>query len=241
MLADLGIALNVRDERTDGYPLAARFSGSLCATNRRAAEALLEHDMGVLCAPPGSGKTVVGAQLIARRGLSTLVLVHRKPLVEQWIARLREFLDLDPLAIGVIGARPRADGPGRHRDRPSVGSKEFDLTRLGRYGHVVVDECHHVPAVSVERVLGACPARFVTGLTATPYRRDGHHPIIAMQCGPVRHTISRHATAGGLTMRVVRRDTPFDPAVLPPEPGSRRSTPRSPTIRPDSNSSRSTC
>lgn len=82
---------------------------------------------------------------------------------------------------------------------------------------MVVDECHHVPAVSIERLLARCPARFVTGLTATPYRRDGHQPIIAMQCGPVRHTIDA-VTDTALTLRVVRRDTPFDPAVLPSEP-----------------------
>ena len=92
---------------------------------------------------------------------------------------------------------------------------------LANYGHVVVDECHHVPAVSTERVLRSAPARYVTGLTATPYRRDGHHPIIAMQCGPVRHTADRHARHPDeqLKLHVVRRETPFDPAVLPTDAG----------------------
>jgi superfamily II DNA or RNA helicase len=88
---------------------------------------------------------------------------------------------------------------------------------LATYEHVVVDECHHVPAVSIERVLADCPARFVTGLTATPYRRDGHQPIIAMQCGPIRHTIAEQRNVT-LALRVVRRDTEFDPSTLPPEP-----------------------
>ncbi len=80
---------------------------------------------------------------------------------------------------------------------------------LAGYGHVVVDECHHVPAVTTERVLQAAPARYVTGLTATLRRRDGHHPIVAMQCGPVRHTIDQGSTHAGraLQLRVVRRDT----------------------------------
>lgn len=87
---------------------------------------------------------------------------------------------------------------------------------LADYGHVIVDECHHVPVVTTERVLQAAPARYVTGLTATLRRRDGHHPIVAMQCGPVRHTIAqgtmdKHA----LQLRVVRRDTDFDPSALP--------------------------
>jgi superfamily II DNA or RNA helicase len=85
------------------------------------------------------------------------------------------------------------------------------------YGHVVIDECHHVPAVQVERVLSAIPARYVTGLTATPYRRDGHQPIITMQCGPVCHTISRPMVHAGAAVerRVVRKDTSFDPSILP--------------------------
>ncbi len=80
---------------------------------------------------------------------------------------------------------------------------------------------HHVPAVTTERVLQTAPARYVTGLTATPYRRGGHHPIIAMQCGPIRHEIDRHTARSGaqLSLRIVRRDTTFDPAVLPTDAG----------------------
>jgi superfamily II DNA or RNA helicase len=90
-----------------------------------------------------------------------------------------------------------------------------DLVR--DYGHVVVDECHHVPAVQVERVLSAIPARYVTGLTATPYRRDGHDPIITMQCGPVRHMITGPKVSADqpFDRRVIRRETSFDPTVLP--------------------------
>jgi superfamily II DNA or RNA helicase len=91
---------------------------------------------------------------------------------------------------------------------------------LGRYGHVIVDECHHVPAVTTERVLRSAPARYVTGLTATPKRRDGHHPVIAMQCGPIRHTIGRDAARAlqPLTRSVVHRETDFDPRTLPRDP-----------------------
>ncbi|MEJ7787932.1 MAG: DEAD/DEAH box helicase family protein [Solirubrobacteraceae bacterium] len=98
--------------------------------------------------------------------------------------------------------------------------REDTVALLGRYGHLVVDECHHVPAVSVERLLREVPARHVTGLTATPRRRDGHHPIISMQCGPVRHTLVRtHAAETAVRRVVVERRTSFDPAVLPTDPG----------------------
>ena len=218
LLDDLGVALELTDERTLGSPLGIAFGGTLRDEQASAVRELLAHDIGVLCAPPGAGKTVMGANLIAARARSTLVLVHRKPLVEQWIGRLREFLDLGGREVGVIGGGRRK--PTDELDVATVQSlarSEIDPTLLAAYGHVVVDECHHVPAVSIERVLTSCPARFVSGLTATPYRRDGHQPIIATQCGPVRHTIDAVPDTT-LALRVVRRDTPFDPAVLPSDP-----------------------
>ncbi len=215
LFADLGVTFELADERVAGSPLDAAFAGALREEQALAVRKLLGHDLGVLCAPPGAGKTVMAAHMIAARGRSALVLVHRKPLVEQWVERLREFLDLGDHDIGVIGGgRRKPTGELDVATVQTLARSESDRTLLATYGHVVVDECHHVPAVSVERVLASCPARFVTGLTATPYRRDGHQPIIAMQCGPVRHTILA-ATKTGLALRVVRRDTPFDPAVLP--------------------------
>jgi superfamily II DNA or RNA helicase len=219
LLAELGVELVVRDERSDGAALDASFVGALTEPQQRAVDDLLRHEIGVACAPPGAGKTVMGANLIAARGRSALVLVHRKPLLEQWVSRLRAFLDIESKAIGTIG--------GGH-NRPTalvdvatvqgIARSGTDAETLGRYGHVVVDECHHVPAVSIERLLGSCPARYITGLTATPYRRDGHQPIIAMQCGPTRHTMGTDAD-DDLALRVIRRDTDFDPGVLPPDPG----------------------
>ncbi len=181
-----------------------------------------ELEVGVLCAPPGIGKTVIAAHLIAARGCSTLVVVHSKPLLEQWVQRLTEFLDLDVKQIGVIGAgRSKPTGRLDVATVQSLARREQLQELLGGCGHVVVDECHHVPAVTTERVLQSAPARYVTGLTATPYRRDGHHPIITMQCGPIRHEINRHAARSGaqLNLRIVRRETAFDPAVLPTDAG----------------------
>ena len=215
---ELGVKLELRDERVDGEQVELDFSGRLNASQLSAATALLQHDVGVLCAPPGWGKTVLATHLIASRKRPTLVVVHRKPLVEQWMERLSEFLDIPPKSIGRLGA-------GRHRLTKRIDvamvqtlARSDDLHDLVRaYGHVVIDECHHVPAVQVERVLAAIPARYVTGLTATPYRRDGHQPIITMQCGPVRHMINEPKARQGkaLRRRVIRRDTDFDPSGLP--------------------------
>ena len=218
LIGELGVKFDLRDERVDGETLELEFCGELNDSQHSAARAFLRHDVGVLCAPPGWGKTVVATSLIASRGCSTLVLVHRKPLVEQWAERLCQFLDITPKLIGRLGAGRRR--LTRRIDIAMVQTlaRSDDLRDLVRaYGHVVIDECHHVPAVQVERVLSAIPARYVTGLTATPYRRDGHQAIITMQCGPVRHMISRPiARAGeGFERRVIRKDTSFDPSVLP--------------------------
>jgi superfamily II DNA or RNA helicase len=221
LLAGLGVTLERSDERTTGKPLHTRFTGTLSPAQEEAAAAALAHDLGVLCAPPGLGKTVIATRMIAARGRSTLILVHRKPLLEQWVKRLGEFLDLPPKAIGTIGGgRGKPTGVVDVAMVQSLARHKTLAELLARYGHVVVDECHHVPAVTTERVLRAAPARFITGLTATPKRRDGQHPIITMQCGPVRHTISVDAvrTSRQLAQRVVRRDTCFDPAILPTEP-----------------------
>jgi superfamily II DNA or RNA helicase len=218
LLGELGVKLDLHDERVDGETLELEFRGELNESQQAAGRAFLRHDVGVLCAPPGWGKTVLATNLIASRGRSTLVLVHRKPLVEQWAERLCEFLDITPKSIGRLGA-------GGHRLTQQLDiamvqtlARSDDLRNVVRaYGHVVIDECHHVPAVQVERVLSAIPARYVTGLTATPYRRDGHQPIITMQCGPVRHTISSPTvrTRDALERRVIRKDTSFDPSILP--------------------------
>ncbi len=230
LLAGLNIALELIDERTNGKSLKARFTGELSAPQEEAVPAMLAHDLGVLCAPPGIGKTVIATRLIAARGRSTLVLVHRKPLLEQWVKRVREFLDLEADAIGTIGG-----GHGKPTGKVDVAMvqslarhKTLDQLLAG-YGHIVVDECHHVPAVTTERILQAAPARYVTGLTTTPTRRDGHHPIITMQCGPTCHTIAPDATRSSqpLALRVVRRDTSFDSEVLRLTLASKRFTPRS--------------
>jgi superfamily II DNA or RNA helicase len=219
LLDDLAIELLVTDERSDGKDLEATFTGTLSEAQARAVDDVGVHEVGVLCAPPGAGKTVMGASLIAARGRSTLILVHRKPLVEQWLSRLREFLDLDSHAIGTIGgAQGKPSGLIDVATVQSLTRTSSDVDVLSQYGHVVVDECHHVPAVSVERLLSSCPARYVTGLTATPYRRDGHQPIIAMQCGPIRHTMNG-GPAHAFALRVIRRDTDFEPSGLPPDPG----------------------
>ena len=196
LLDELGIALDLLDERNPGRPLDAAFLGRLGREQEKAARALRAEETGVLAAATGFGKTVVAASLIATRGVNTLVLVHRRQLIDQWVARIGAFLDLPPSAIGRIGGGRRS--PGGIVDVATIQS----LVRKGEvddivadYGHLVVDECHHLPAVSFETVARRARAKFVLGLTATVTRRDGHHPIVFMQCGPVRFRAGAKAEA----------------------------------------------
>ena len=191
LLREHGVSLEVDDQRVGGQPVKFQFQGTLTSVQQAAADALLAHDIGVLVAPPGVGKTVVGTYLIAARGCSTLVLVHRQPLLDQWLVQLSLFLGLEPKQIGQIGAGKKT-GNGR-LDVAMIQSlvrKDNVQDVVAQYGQVVVDECHHLPAVSFERVLAEAKARYVVGLTATPQRRDGHHPITTMQLGPVRFSVN---------------------------------------------------
>jgi superfamily II DNA or RNA helicase len=212
ILREHGSALLVEDQRCEGRPVNATFHGRLTAMQRKAARALRREDIGVLVAPPGVGKTVIGTYLIAARARNTLVLVHRQPLLDQWVAQLSMFLGVAPKEIGQIGA-------GKHTATGWIdvamiqslvrSSRVDDL--VATYGHVIVDECHHVPAASFERVLGEVKARFITGLTATPRRRDGLHPILEMQLGPVRFAIDARSQAARRPFehRLVIRETAF--------------------------------
>jgi superfamily II DNA or RNA helicase len=222
LLGGAGSTLAVEDRRQTGEPLDLRFQGELTQVQKQAAQALLSHDAGVFVAPPGVGKTVVGTYLVAARGRSTLVLVHRQPLLDQWVAQLGMFLGLDPKAIGQIGAGKRK--PTGRLDVAMLQS----LVREARvedvvanYGHIIVDECHHVPAVSFERVLSEVRARYLTGLTATPRRRDGLHPILEMQLGPVRFAVDAKSQAARRPFdhRLVVRETTFIGGALDPAQG----------------------
>lgn len=192
LLDENDIGLELIDERFTGESLSLKFTGQLRPDQEKAVKAMMAHDTGVLCAPTAFGKTVTAAALIARRGVNTLILVHRTELLKQWQERLRTFLNLDKSDLGAIGAGKRK--PSGKIDIAVMQS----LTRKGeigdlieQYGHIVVDECHHISAVSFEHLLRKAKARYVLGLTATPIRRDGQHPIIFMQCGPIRHEASR--------------------------------------------------
>ncbi|ASL28894.1 TOTE conflict system archaeo-eukaryotic primase domain-containing protein [Azotobacter chroococcum] len=196
LLRDNSIACDLHDERFGGEIIDVVFAGTLHLDQETAVSAMLHHDTGVLCAPTAFGKTVTAAALIARRGVNTLVLVHRTELLKQWQERLQVFLGVGKGVVGTIGGgKAKPTGKIDIAVMQSVSRQGEVNPLVEHYGQVIVDECHHVGAVSFDAILKRTKARFVLGLTATPIRRDGQQPIIFMQCGPIRYTAAKPAGA----------------------------------------------
>ena len=200
-----GIRVELRDERFSGTRVEAAFDGELRPIQKEAVTEILKHDIGVLSAPTAFGKTIIAAYLIAERKINTLILVHRRLLMDQWHERLKTFLNTN--CVGRIGGgRDKRTGLIDVGMIQSLGHKGIVKDIVAEYGQVIVDECHHVSAFSFEQVLKQMKAKYVIGLTCTPIRKDGHHPIIIMQCGPIRFR-------GDARQQAMER--PFEHVVIP--------------------------
>jgi superfamily II DNA or RNA helicase len=196
LLHENGITCDLNDARFSGEPIEVAFVGTLRSDQEAAVSGMLHHDFGILCAPTAFGKTVTAAAMIARRGVNTLVLVHRTELLKQWQERLQVFLGVGKGVVGTIGGgKAKPTGIIDIAVMQSVSRQGEVNTLVETYGQVIVDECHHVGAVSFDAILKKTKAKYVLGLTATPIRRDGQQPIIFMQCGPIRYTATQPAGA----------------------------------------------
>ena len=218
----------IHDERSLGRSINVAFNGALRGEQADALEALSADDNGILSATTAFGKTVVGAALIARKKVNTLVLVHRSQLMTQWKDRLEQFLTIDeelPQPPKRRGRQKRRELVGLFGANKDTRSGIIDIAMLQSmggadeirpwirdYGMVIVDECHHVPAVSFEQVMKAVQSKYTYGLTATPKRQDGHHPILHMYLGPIRYHVDAKQQA-------LRR--PFSHIMIPRFTGTR--------------------
>ncbi len=184
-----GSRLDVTDVRNPGHEIEVSFTAELTTQQTGAVSTMLAHDDGVLVAPPGSGKTVMACAVIAERCTSTLVLVDRKALADQWRSRIEQFLDIRPGQVG--GGRRKLTGVVDVAMLPSLVRRDDVAELTSGYGQVVVDECHHLAAGAYEHSVKRVGAQFWLGLTATPTRRDGLGEIVTWQLGPIRHTMTQ--------------------------------------------------
>ncbi len=213
LLQHYHIKTTTRFEVQEGRRIDFDFHGNLSADQNKALRAMLSQDFSILAAATGFGKTVIAAKIISERKTNTLILVHRKELLKQWIERLCSFLNLSPKSIGIIGGgRKKITGLLDIATLQSLHKKGEVLEAVTEYGQVIVDECHHVAAVGFENVLKKVKARYVLGLTATPTRKDGRHPIILMQCGDIRFRVSSKSQIMAAQMKhtVQIRNTDFE-------------------------------
>jgi len=209
------IEVKIRDKRYAGVPINVNFSGKLYDEQLQAANEILKHDNGILSVPKAFGKTVIGIYILAERRVNTLILVHRRQLLDQWLERLSTFLNLDSSSFGQIyGGKRKITEFVDITLIQSLNRKGVVDDMVGEYGQLIVDECHHMSASSFEIVARQCKAKFVVGLSATAVRKDGHHPIVFMNCGAVRHRVSDKETAEKRPFNhtVIVRHTEYKPS-----------------------------
>ncbi|MCL5063842.1 MAG: DEAD/DEAH box helicase [Firmicutes bacterium] len=202
----------VHDQTMHGKPISVHFTAQLHPEQLLAVQALVPHESGVLDAATGFGKTLVAAYLIAQRQVNTLVLVPNLQLLGQWREHLAWALTFDqPDAIGQwSGSKKKATGIVDIATLQTL-SRRDGASLLEDYGFLIVDECHHLASPSFETILRNSPSRYRLGLSATPLRRDGHHPIIFMHLGPIRFTYDTKTAVhhSPYEHRVQPRITPF--------------------------------
>ena len=225
LLKEKNVAYRFEDKTNHGRPISVHFNGELRENQQKAVNTLAMNNTGVLSATTAFGKTVAAIGLIARHSVNTLILVHTKALLDQWVKRLEQFLVIDD--VPVIEKGKHKKNLSSIGTLSSAGNKLRGIIDIALmqscisdgevkpfvkdYGLVIADECHHVSAVNFEQILKAVNARYVYGLTATPIRKDGHQPIIFMQCGPIRYNADAKAQMRDQTFQrlLVPRFTPF--------------------------------
>lgn len=210
-LNESDIKFKVTDERFSGSTIDATFKGQLRDEQKDAVSQILSSDLGVISASTAFGKTVVANYIISERKTNTLILVHTLALIDQWKEKLEQFLDMPPKSIGQLGGgKKKRTGIVDVATIQSLIRKGEVSDIVSEYGQIIVDECHHISAFSFEQVIKQAKAKYVLGLTATPVRKDGHQPIIMMQCGPVLFKDSfRNRKHSGVKHVVIPRETGF--------------------------------
>ncbi len=215
----IGVVYKISYDECYGENIDVDFKGVLKVEQNDACNNILSHNNGILYAVPGFGKTVVAANIICEKKCSTLILVNTKELAKQWVNRLLEFVDIkyNEVAVGkrkktvVIGELNGSKNHLTGKIDVVLMQSMFEKDKIVKefvddYGLVIVDECHHITSPTYRILMQRLKSKYVYGLTATPIRKDGHHPIIKMYCGDIRYE---------KTVRAIKKDDAYKKTIVP--------------------------
>lgn len=224
------IDFEFQDERKKHTPTPFKTNFSLRSHQKSAIEASSRKEFGVITAPPGSGKTVIGLKIIAEKQQPALIVVHRKQLLEQWVERIQAFLGISKNEIGRIGQGKAKLGKaitvamiqslGKYLDTCPSGRREQETNEFAQsFGTIIVDECHHIPAQTYRNIISKLLSYYQYGLTATPFRKGNDGKIIFIHLGEIIADIKPQEIEQYKRARVIVKETtldvPFNPKTDP--------------------------
>ena len=157
-----------------------------------ACDNISKKDFSICVAPPGFGKTLLGAEMISRRGVNTLVVVNKNMLLDQWCQRFVDYFNINKRDVGYLGK-----GKNKLNNRLDIATMQSlknNSDIIKNYSFVIVDECHHIPALTFENIIKQFRGKYILGLSATPKRKDAMDPILFQQLGNIAYEVKRKKT-----------------------------------------------
>ena len=208
------IEYDFKDERRKLKEVSFLFNAQLLGHQQIVINAIEKKDLGIIVAPPGSGKTIVGLKIIADKKQPALIITHRKQIADQWIERIETFLGIPKNEIGKIGQGKTKIGKQITVAMIQSLSKELEKPDTGKilnaFGTIIVDECHHIPAETFSNAISKLQTFYLYGLTATPFRKYNDSKLIFIHLGEVIAEIKSNEISTSKRPKIIIRNTELD-------------------------------